>query len=128
VENKRFAVVNGKEEKKYDGIGENSIIFSPDSKRVAYAARVGKKWFVVVDRKEGKKYEVAGCLLFSSDSDIVAYIAGVGNKQLVVVNGKEGKKYDAILKGGGIIFDAPDSLHYLVLKDSDVYLVEERIK
>jgi len=30
---------------------------SPDSKRVAYVAQLGKKWFVVVDGKEEKQYD-----------------------------------------------------------------------
>ncbi len=34
-----------------------SFKVSPDSKRVAYAAQVGKKWLVVVDGKEGKQYD-----------------------------------------------------------------------
>lgn len=31
-------------------------VFSPDSRRVAYEAQVGEKWFVVVDGKDGKAY------------------------------------------------------------------------
>ena len=49
---KGLVVVDGKEGKSYDGIAD--IIFSPDSRRVAYAAAVGRKSFVVVDGKEGK--------------------------------------------------------------------------
>jgi hypothetical protein len=55
--NKRFVVVDGKEGKHYDYIwGVGTLIFSPDSKRVAYAAEEGNKQFVVVDGKEGKQY------------------------------------------------------------------------
>ncbi len=35
---------------------EGTPIFSPDSKRLAYAVPEGNKWFVVVDGKEGKQY------------------------------------------------------------------------
>ena len=40
---------------------------SPDSKRVAYVAIEGNKWFVVVDGKEGRKYDdiVGGCRIGS---------------------------------------------------------------
>ncbi len=72
---------------------EESFVVSPDSKHVAYGARVGGKCFVVVD-------------------------------------GREGKKYDAIVSigGGRIIFDSPDSLHYLAIKkDNEIYLVQENI-
>ncbi|MCK4419024.1 hypothetical protein KAV79_04385 [Candidatus Aerophobetes bacterium] len=66
----------------------------------------------------------------SPDSKRVAYVAEVGNKWFVVVNGEEGKRYDGIvtLGGGRIIFDFPDSFHYLALKGSSIYLVEEKIK
>ena len=49
----------------------------------------------------------------------------------VVVDGVEGKKYDDIKQLPGIarvIFDSPNSLHYLAIKDDSVYLVEERIE
>ena len=85
-------VVDGKEQKQYDSIMAGSLIFSPDSKHLAYVAKSGNKCFVVVDEKEGKQYDVI------------------------------------ITRGGIIIFDSPDNLHYLVLKDSDIYLVEERLE
>ena len=37
--------------------GSHSLIFSPVSKRVAYYAKRGEKWFVVVDGVEGKEYD-----------------------------------------------------------------------
>jgi hypothetical protein len=133
VGDKWFMVVDGKEEKKYDDIGEGSPIFSPDSKRVAYVAGEGGKWFVVVDGKEGKKnYDFIGGHLFSPDCKHVAYAAEAGDKKFVVVDGKEGNKYDYIVAiAGGWIggWISPDSLHYLIIKgSSSIYLVEERIR
>jgi len=91
VGNKQFVVVDGKEEKQYDGIMKSTPIFSPDSRRVVYAVKAGNKWFVVI-------------------------------------NGKEGKQYNGLVRGGRIVFDSPDSLHYLALKGSSIYLVEEKIE
>ena len=129
--NKWFVVVDGKEEKQYDRIGSGSL-FSPDSKRVAYGAKVGNKQFVVVDGKEEKQYDsiLGAGPVFSPDSQRVGYAAQVGNKRCVVVDGKEGKQYDSIvyLGGGKIMFDSADSLHYLALKGGGIYLVEERIQ
>ena len=123
-----FMVVDGKEEKQYDGIATEPI-FSPDSRRMAYGARVGNKWFVVVDGKEEKHYDdiARGTLTFSPDSKRVAYGVKEGNKWFVVVDGNEGTQYD-ILRGARIVFDRPDSFHYLVLKGGEFYLVEERIE
>ena len=66
-------------------------------------------------------------LLFSPDSQHVAYAAIKGDKQFVVVDGKEGTRYDG-LSGKGIIFDSPDTFHYLAAKGNSIYLVEERMK
>jgi hypothetical protein len=75
-------VVDRKEEKQYDGIGQGSPLFSPDSKRVAYGARVGNKWCVVVDRKEEKHYDGIvtkreGSIIFDS-AESLHYLALIG--------------------------------------------------
>ena len=142
----RFAVVvDGKEREAYDGIVKDTLIFSPDSQQVAYGAKLGDERFVVVDGEEGKKYDGIGegTLIFSPDSRHLAYGAIVGKKSLVVVDREDGKKYDFIIGRGSktIIFDSPDSFHYLTQKMDnisslgrymtgswDIYLVEEQIK
>jgi Tol biopolymer transport system component len=95
---KLLAVVDGVEASKYDGIDESSIIFSPDSKHVAYVAAEGEKRFVVADGQPGTRYDLldAASLVYSSDSKRLAYVAGKGKRQFVVVDGKEGRDYDAI--------------------------------
>ncbi len=129
-------VVDGKEGRAYDGIGASGIVFSPDGQHVAYAARSGGKWSMVVDGKESKAYDGIGITpVFSPDGQHVAYAAESGGKWSVVVDGQEGKAYDGILKGSRIVFDSPDSLHYLAVKDGhsvyvghSVYLVEEKLR
>ncbi len=66
----------------------------------------------------------------SPDNTRVAYTAQDGNKEFVVVDGKEEKQYDGIITfvGGRIVFDSPDTLHYLAVKGNRIYLIEERIK
>jgi len=120
---KEFVVVDGKENKQYDRIGEQYPIFSPDSKRVAYIAQQGKKQFAVVDEKKGKGYDGIweGSLIFSPDSKQLAYVAQKGDEQFVVVNGKEGKHYEAV---GDIAF-SPDSkyLGYVAQKGNKQFVV-----
>ena len=124
-------VVDGKEGESYDATGKGSLAFSPDSEHTAYLAKVGDKVLVVVDGTEGKPYDgiAGGSLIFSPDSKRVVYGAFLQGKAFVVVDGQEGKSYDGIITsvGGGIIFDSPDSFHYLAVRDSSVYLVEEKI-
>ncbi len=118
-----FVVVDGKEEKHYSAVGKEipyvtaegpevlhvgTPKFSPDSRRVAYVAREGKKWFVVVNGNEENPYDDVGglTLIFSPDSRRVAYAASVAGKQFVVVDGeKKEKPYEWI---GALLF-SPDS-------------------
>jgi hypothetical protein len=111
---KAFVVVDGKEEKQYGGIG--TLIFSPDSQRVAYGAKVRMdEEFVVVDGREEKRYDYIepGSLIFSPGSKRVAYAARLGDKRFVVVDGKEEKGYDGIGYcigcGDGTPIFSPDS-------------------
>ena len=55
--NSWFVVVDGKEEKHYDGVYDGFLVFSSDSKHVVYAAQAGNKGVVVVDGKEGKQFD-----------------------------------------------------------------------
>ena len=54
---KQLVVVDRNEERHHDSILKGTLNFSPDSQRVAYAARVGAKQFVVVDGREERHYE-----------------------------------------------------------------------
>ena len=52
-------------------------------------------------------------------------------KRFTVVDGKKGKQYVSIITigGGKTVFHAPDSLHYLTLKEDDgIYLVSGKTK
>jgi hypothetical protein len=65
--------VDGEGGKRYYEIG--ALVFSPNSKRVAYTARMDSKVFVVVDAKEGKRYEQifanwSGGIVFDSPNKI----------------------------------------------------------
>ncbi len=125
-------VIDGKEEKQYDNIGNGSIVFSPDSRRLAYAAQSGNKRFVVADGKEWKHYDGVGSqtLVFSPDSKKLAYVALKENRQIAVINEKEISEYDGIvaLEKGGFVFDAPDTCRYLAMKDKSIFLVETKVE
>src|SRR5262249_32767580 len=132
VGTKQFVVVDGNEEKSYDAIVPDTLSFSPDSQRLAYAAHVGTKQFVVVDGNQGRHYDsiLEGTLVFSSDSQREAYGVQERTKRFVVVDGRRDKHYDAIVTigGGRILFDPANNLRYLARKGSAIYVVEERIK
>ena len=74
------------------------LIISADGRRVAYVARRGERYVVVVDGVEGKPYRLIKYVdvCFSSDSKRVAYAAWRDPMDVVVVDGVEGKPYHSI--------------------------------
>lgn len=71
------------------------LTFSPDSKRIAYVAGREKKYFAVIDGKEGPPYDAVGLLQFSPDSGHSVYVATDNLEKFVVADGVEGKHYKA---------------------------------
>ena len=53
----------------FDGIGVPTITFSPDNRRLAYAARQDETWYVIVDGVQGAGWDGIGPVLFSPSSE-----------------------------------------------------------
>jgi hypothetical protein len=132
IANKWFVVVDGKEEEKPydDGMMTTEAAHREEASEAAKVRAGSREPFMYYTVVNGK-----GKPIFSPDSKHVAYAARTGDKEFVVVGGKkgnqyDGKQYDAIVTilGGRIVFDSPDSLHYLVQEGSSIYLVKETIK
>jgi protease II len=76
----RFIVVDEQEGKPYPDIEWDSIVFSPNSKCLAYIVSTGNKMFVVVDGVEGNHYDSVvtgkngGKIVFDGN-DSVKYLA-----------------------------------------------------
>jgi Tol biopolymer transport system component len=113
LKSKYIVVVNDKKVEEYDGVGAGTITFSPNSERLAYAAKFGKKWFIVEGGNKGEGYDLVYSLLFSPDGVRLAYIAISKNKQFVVVDGNKGKGYGRI--GADTLAFSPDSKHLAYL-------------
>jgi hypothetical protein len=107
------AVVDGREGKSYDGIVVGSMVYSPNSQRLAYFAKQGQMWFTIIDGKEDPDVTclVTGHpLVFSPNSQRVAYLACDRRFWFAVVDGKQGKHYDQLEAHG--IFFSTDSRRY----------------
>lgn len=85
-----FAIVDGeKTGKTYDEITEPA--FSPDGTRLAYAARRGGEWFVVVNGVEGTSFDKVVAPLFSPDGIRLVYRVRDQEKRYVVVADANGR-------------------------------------
>jgi hypothetical protein len=81
---------------------------------------------VVIDGKEGKKYDSVGHLTVSPDGKTVVYTARLGDRQVTVAGEKEGKLYYGIAP---IVFDSSNRFHYLATDAAGSrYLVEETLR
>lgn len=73
------------------------LVFSRDSKRLAYAASPdGEVWHLVEDGKPGPEFEQIKHIRFSPDSQRLAYAAKKDGKWHLVENGKAGPGYNDI--------------------------------
>ena len=104
---KQIVVADHQEGAKYDEIA--GLAISPNGERLAYAARTGSQWSVVVDGREGPRHEgvMGQTPVFSPDGRHVAYAGREGKRCFVVVDRKRGRDYDNV--GGAILF-GPDSV------------------
>lgn len=99
-----------------EGIVKDSITFSPDSRRIAYADHAGGQSHVVVDGRAGVGFDdiqqhfLGPCPLFSANSERIAYV-GLRKDQLhVVVDGTVGESYANLVRGS--MHFSPDSRRF----------------
>lgn len=91
-------VVDGHVGQPYEGIGADTLQFSPAGGHVAFVAFEGGKQFVVLDGKPGAKFDGTGkqSLTFSPSGNHLAYTAWNGDKWAMVLDGKPGSAYDGL--------------------------------
>lgn len=83
-------------------VGIKPMIFSADSRHLAYTVREGDGWAVVHDGRPGASYEAVGGPVLSPDGQHLAYAAQApkkmfhGRRWLVVADGVEGPKWEMV--------------------------------
>lgn len=132
----RTVVVDGREWEAAAAI--KHVTFSLDSQHLAYAARHGTQWSVLLDGEPstaGAGYEDLGDLTFAPaggpEGSRLAYGAKSGGRYFVVVDDSEGTAYDGVVlgaAGGRISFHSSHSLRYLALKGDDLFAIEETLQ
>jgi Tol biopolymer transport system component len=105
------------------GLGyATSILFSPDSHRIAYLAHSGRMKRMYLDGKaEDVEMEfLQGGMVFSDDSNRLAYGGRRGDKFFLVVDGKKGADYDTL----GYFGFSHDGKHIAFMaKKGDKYVI-----
>ena len=79
-----------------DELSTDSLVFSPNGRRLAYAARVAGRACAVVDGSPGPAFDGIGALRFSPDSRRLGYLARADERAFVVVDDRISPAYEAI--------------------------------
>lgn len=74
-----------------DLVGVKPMIFSADSRHLAYSAREADSWFMVKDGEKGKPFKSIGSPVMSRDGQRLAYGAQVPGGWCMVVDGNPGE-------------------------------------
>lgn len=82
----------------YLGIAVETITFSEDSQRLAYAAETDSGWVVVIDSVAGRPWSGIGEVVFGPDHQL-AYVAEDSGRWRVILKGNPGPSFEAIMQG-----------------------------
>jgi hypothetical protein len=106
--------IDGETGERFEGIVQNSIVFSPGGEHVGYVGTRPGRQFAVLD---GKAYEYEGIarpgITFSPDGAHSAWVGEREGHQLAVVDGVEGPAFEGIVPIG-ILFSPDSSRHAYV--------------
>lgn len=130
---RRFAYLASKGRERVvivDGIADDvtmdfmagGILFSDDSRHLAYGGRVGRRCFLVVDGKKESEYDAIGFFGFSADGSHFAYCAQEHERYVIVVDGKECATYASV--PAGPVFRSDGTLEFLYTDDKSLYRAE----
>lgn len=75
---------------------KHALRFSPDSRHIAYSARRGNDWFLVVDSNEIIRKDELGEIVFRNDSKRLIYAFKKHDKWMLEDTGKDQKQYDGV--------------------------------
>jgi hypothetical protein len=98
---KWLLVLDGKEWPLDAEVAHDSIMVSPDYRRLALLGHFKGKWQAMVDGHPGPPFDFIWreTMQFSPDSEHVGYLALEGNKVAVVVDGKVRQRLDILKEG-----------------------------
>ncbi|MFO1422267.1 MAG: hypothetical protein U1F70_01220 [Candidatus Competibacteraceae bacterium] len=71
------------------------VVFSPDGRQLAYAARQGEQWFIVRDGQPGPAFAHVGLPVFSPAGRL-AHRARQNDREFILLAGKKGPEFDFV--------------------------------
>lgn len=115
-EGKTRVVFNGKPGKLYEDIDVYSLAVSPDGRRIAYGAKSGDKWIVVIDGYEAGRFDELGPMVFSPDTKQVAFEGRIGKRWQIILGNSRSVDVDSYYNKP---FFSADSQWLVLTENSD---------
>jgi len=110
-EGKWRVVLDGREQAPYETIGEDSLLMSPDSRHLAYAAqKADGKWRIVLDGEESEPYDDLGQMVFRPDGSLLACRVEKDGAEMVLMDGRAQRSFDRV--GDGTLVFSADGRHF----------------
>ena len=99
----------------YLGVALETIVFSDDSQRFAYAAETEDGWIVVVDGVHSRPWTGIGEVLFDAGQQLV-YVAAASECWQVVLEGVPSTSFEAVMRGSLTFSPLGNHLAYVVVE------------
>ena len=108
----------------YLGVALETIVFSDDSQRFAYAAETEDGWIVVVDGVPSRPWTGIGEVLFGPGQQLV-YVAAASEDWQVVLGGVPSDSFEAVMQGSLTFSPLGNHLAYVVVEGDKFCVVAD---
>lgn len=108
----------------YFGVALETIVFSDDSQRFAYAAETEDGWIVVVDGVHSRPWTGIGEVLFGPEQQLV-YVAAASEGWQVVLEGVPSDSFEAVMQGSLTFSPLGNHLAYVVVEGDKFCVVAD---
>jgi hypothetical protein len=115
------------ENRRFKALAKRTPLFSPDSKRVAWAGNRGDGWVAAVDGVESRTYGliVGTAVDFSPDGKHLAFVGAREGKKMIVLDGFEIENgWDGFLKKSDLLWDSPTHFSIRGARNPKYLLIE----
>ena len=99
----------------YLGVALETIVFSDDSQRFAYAAETDDGWIMVVDGEHSRPWAGIGEVLFGPGQQL-AYIATDSGRWQVILEGEPSSSFEGVMQGSLTFSPRGGSLAFVVVE------------
>lgn len=111
----------------------------PNAKGMERIKKASGKWFVNIDGKETKKYDMVANGTFSPNGKHFLYWAKKDDKWLIIIDGQQCAEYDSLVRdsirtfelyfsSGKFVFDSPNVFHTLACGNGKIFRVEIKLE